>query len=227
MFEISQVIHTRLPATPEDLQAIIRSQSQITTYIYDSHPDVFVLKPLEDKVSISIDQVHRLHDSLSLSPVMGEQKVILIHPAHALTIPAQQAILKMVEEPPSRVLFLLVTHTPSVLLPTILSRCRMVSYSLQETGENSSHRAGDMRKEVNEVREVGWNHLTNHAEAIKLSDEHGAKKETALVFINQVIESEHDPHIQKAAIRALGLLHKNINAKLVLDEFLFTFLTWT
>lgn len=211
MFEISQVIHTKLPATPEDLQAIIRSQSQITTYIYDSHPDVFVLKPLEDKVSISIDQVHRLHDSLSLSPVMGEQKVILIHPAHALTIPAQQAILKMVEEPPSRVLFLLVTHTPSVLLPTILSRCRIVS--LHERGESTK---------LSLVREVGWNHPTNHADAIKLSDEHGAKKETALSFINQVIESEQDPHIQKAAIRALGLLHKNINAKLVLDEFLFS-----
>lgn len=220
MFEISQVIHTKLPATPEDLQAIIRSQSQITTYIYDSHPDVFVLKPLEDKVSISIDQVHRLHDSLSLSPVMGEQKVILIHPAHALTIPAQQAILKMVEEPPSRVLFLLVTHTPSVLLPTILSRCRMVSYSLQETGENAKQSVAKEVREVSVAKEVRA--VTNHAEAIKLSDEHGAKKETALAFINQVIESEQDPHVKKAAIRALGLLHKNINAKLVLDEFLFS-----
>lgn len=217
MFAISQVIHTKLPATPEDVQAIIRSQSQITTYIYDSHPDVFVLKPLEDKVSISIDQVHTLHEHLSLSPVMGEQKVIVIHPAEALTIPAQQAMLKMVEEPPSRVLFLLVTHTPSVLLPTILSRCRMVSYSLQETGENAKQSVAKEVKEVSVAREV-----TNHAEAIKLSDEHGAKKETALAFITQVIDSEKDPHVKQAAIRALELLHKNINAKLVLDEFLFS-----
>lgn len=208
MFEISQVIHTKLPATPEDLQAIIRSQSQITTYIYDSHPDVFVLKPLEDKVSISIDQVHALHGSINLSPVMGSQKVILVHPAHALTLPAQQTMLKLVEEPPSKVLFMLVTHTPYVLLPTIVSRCRVISYEIT-AGQGSE--------------KILYPH--NHAEAIKMSDEYGAKKETALTFIQGVISTETDRHIQKEAIKALGLLHKNINAKLVLDEFLFSCLS--
>lgn len=208
MYDISLLIHTTTSADTEDLQMLVRTYSTITNYRYDAHPDVFVLKPLEDKVSISIDQVHKLHENLSLSPAMGDQKVILIHPAHVLTLPAQQAMLKLLEEPPSKVLFILATHTPYVLLPTIISRCRVISYEIK-TGQGSEK----------------ISYPSNHAEAIKMSDVYGAKKETALKFIQDVLSIESDPHIQKAAIRALGLLNKNINAKLVLDQFLFTTLS--
>lgn len=216
MYDISLVVRTSSPADTDDLQTIVREFSQIKNYIFESHPDVTLLKPLEDKVSISIDQVHGLHANLSLSPVMGVQKVLLIHPAHALTLPAQQAMLKLLEEPPSKVLFILVTHTPYVLLPTILSRCKLVFPLIQgETAEQSTAKG---------VSEVGWHYPKNHAEAIKISDEFGAKKDTALAYIHNVIATADDPHVKKAAIKALGFLNKNINAKLVLDEFLFSIL---
>ncbi len=211
MYDISLVVRTPSPADTDDLQTIVREFSQIKNYIFDSHPDVTLLKPLEDKVSISIDQVHGLHANLSLSPVMGAQKVLLIHPAHALTLPAQQAMLKLLEEPPSKVLFILVTHTPYVLLPTILSRCRIVFPLTQGEIAKQSIAEGVVTREVK-----------NHAEAIKISDEFGAKKDTALAYIHNVIATADDPHVKKAAIKALGLLNKNINAKLVLDQFLFS-----
>ncbi len=208
MYDISLVIHTSQVATPADVEAIVSAYSQIKGYRLGLHPDVFILKPLEEKVSISIDQVHALHGTLSLSPVQGDQKVILIHPAHALTFPAQQALLKLVEEPPSKVLFLLITHTPYVLLPTILSRCRVVSYKTQ---------AGQGSEKIL--------FPTTHAEAIALADRYGAKKESALNVLHDILNTQSDPQIQKAAIKALGLLTKNINAKLVLDEFFFSTLT--
>lgn len=209
MYDISLVIHTSQEATTADLSAILHTFSKIEINNWETHPDVFVLKPLEDKVSVSIDQVHSLHQTITLSPVMGQQKVILIHPAHALTIPAQQALLKLVEEPPSKVLFLLVTHTPYVLLPTILSRCRVEHYAI------------DMPTPIATIT-----FPKNHAEAIALSDVHGAKKENASHFIHEVLAQETDAQIQKGAIKALGLLNKNINSKLVLDEFFFSVLPY-
>ena len=176
------------------------------TIVFNSHPDLRLISPLEDKVSISIDQVHGIHTDLSLSPVFGVQKVVVIHPAHAMTLPAQQALLKLVEEPPKNVLFLLITHTPHILLPTILSRTQLVQYRIESKSE--------------EVEQFVM--PKNHAQAISMSDEHGAKKDTAIAFIQRVIATEKNRTVQEMAIKALGLLNKNINAKLVLDEFFFT-----
>ena len=74
---------------------------------------------------ITIDQVRGLQDFLGLTAhrAVGS-RVIVIQPADTMNIAAANALLKMLEEPPARTLFLLVTDEIRRLLPTILSRCR-------------------------------------------------------------------------------------------------------
>lgn len=95
------------------------------------HPDIFWLTPEEGKSSISIEQAHNLSSSLRLKPNQAAFKLAIISPAHALTVPAQNALLKTLEEPPDNSKILLATSMPQKLLPTILSRCVKIASGKQ------------------------------------------------------------------------------------------------
>lgn len=90
-----------------------------------SHPDWFVLEP-EDTSVVSIDQVRRLQESLPYRPLTSEKRIVLIPDADRLNVGASNALLKLLEEPPSHAVFILVTTQRDRLLPTILSRCQAV-----------------------------------------------------------------------------------------------------
>ncbi len=101
-----------------------------------SHPDFCLLQPevlsLDGEESesgkkpsrqISVDQVRGLADFSGMSAHQGGGRVVVIHPAEAMNTNAANALLKNLEEPPPGMLFILVSHKPQQLLPTILSRC--------------------------------------------------------------------------------------------------------
>ncbi|OIR00012.1 DNA polymerase III subunit tau [mine drainage metagenome] len=109
----------------------------------DSHPDFRLIQPdaltaAEDgeeksgakkpSREISVDQIRDLSSFANLSAHCGGYRVVVIHPAEALNNNAANSLLKTLEEPTDKLLFLLVTHKPQQLLPTILSRC--LSFSL-------------------------------------------------------------------------------------------------
>ncbi len=73
---------------------------------------------------ISINQIRELEDFVNVSTHRHGYRIILLHPAEAMNANAANALLKMLEEPPANTLFLLVTHEPKRLLPTVISRCR-------------------------------------------------------------------------------------------------------
>ena len=82
-----------------------------------------VVAPLEDK-DITIEQVRALYSDTH--SVEQTRKVVIIDDAHTMSMPAQNAFLKLLEEPPTNVHFILVAHEPSQLLPTIHSRAEFV-----------------------------------------------------------------------------------------------------
>ena len=105
-----------------------------------SHPDFALVEPAveeddaEQKArsapkrsnAITVDQVRGLSDLLSITAHRDAGKAIVIHPAEALNVAASNALLKGLEEPPTRTVFLLVSHRPALLLPTVRSRCQLV-----------------------------------------------------------------------------------------------------
>jgi len=90
------------------------------------HPDLIELVPPEKKERIGIDQVRDVIRVGQFSPVQAKRKVCLIPRSEALTPPAANALLKIMEEPPRNLMFVILAEHPSDLLPTIVSRCRIL-----------------------------------------------------------------------------------------------------
>ena len=88
------------------------------------HPDLTLVRPLEDSRQIRIEQVRELSAELALTSHGGGYKVGLITPADALNRFAANALLKTLEEPAPRTLLVLVATQPSRLPPTVVSRCQ-------------------------------------------------------------------------------------------------------
>lgn len=78
------------------------------------------------KTVITVDEVRRMRNFLHMSAADGGRRAVIVDPADEMNTQAANALLKMLEEPPHGVVFLLVSHQPSGLLPTIRSRCREV-----------------------------------------------------------------------------------------------------
>jgi DNA polymerase-3 subunit delta' len=98
-----------------------------------AHPELLLIrrpwdqKAKKHKTEITIDEVRRLRSFLTLSASNGGARVVIVDPADDLNVNAANAILKSLEEPPARVVFLLISSSPGRLLPTIRSRCRTLS----------------------------------------------------------------------------------------------------
>jgi hypothetical protein len=93
------------------------------------HPDLQVIERLPDKREILVDQIRAVREDAVSLPNDAEKKVYILHPADAMNPAAQNAILKLLEEPPSFVSLILTAETPAALLPTVRSRCALIQAS--------------------------------------------------------------------------------------------------
>ncbi len=84
--------------------------------------------------SIGIEAIRRMQQQLHLKPLSGTTKAILIEDAENLTLEAQQALLKILEEPPEHALFILSVSDSNLLLETIRSRCFITRLDENQSG---------------------------------------------------------------------------------------------
>lgn len=107
------------------------------TALAGSHPDVTVIRT--DKLSIGVDEVRDLVRRSALAPVGSGYQVMVVEDADRLTDQACNALLKAIEEPTERTVWLLCAPTVEDILPTIRSRCRFVGLSTPTTQEVTDH----------------------------------------------------------------------------------------
>ena len=93
------------------------------------HPDFYHLTVLEDKKEISVDQVRGLINKLNETSHQGGYKVAWVEGPEHLNKSAFNALLKSLEEPAERTLFMLTTHQVGSLPATIVSRCQKLSFT--------------------------------------------------------------------------------------------------
>ena len=99
------------------------------------HPDFRALEKPEDKTVISVDQARDVVTFAGKTAAQGGWKVVLVDSADDLNRNSANALLKALEEPASKGLFLLISHAPGRLLPTIRSRCRTLTLTAVELEE--------------------------------------------------------------------------------------------
>jgi len=138
--------HTRDSACGQCRQCQLQRDSQ--------HPDLLVVAPEAGSKAIKIDYIRQMGDFIQqTSHQSGTLKVVLLYPAEAMGVAAANSLLKNLEEPPGRSLFLLLTDIGSYLLPTLRSRCQPVTLgeadteqALQWLAQHTSAEDGDLRQ---------------------------------------------------------------------------------
>ena len=111
-----------------------------------AHPDFRLLARLpkenaRDKAvvelarNISVDQVRGLQPMFATRPALSARRVVVIDAADDLQREGANALLKNLEEPPAGTIFLLVSHAPGRLLPTIRSRCRLLRFAALDAAQ--------------------------------------------------------------------------------------------
>ncbi|MFH2092639.1 MAG: DNA polymerase III subunit delta' [Pseudomonadota bacterium] len=92
------------------------------------HPDIHTITRLADKKNITISQVRDMSAALSSRPNEARVRIVMMMEADLMNAQAQNALLKLLEEPPERTMFILIAQKESLLLPTIISRCRKIRF---------------------------------------------------------------------------------------------------
>lgn len=183
-------------------------------------PDVLIIKA---KPSIKIEAVRQLEKFLSHKPYQNDQKIVVIPQADQLTLPAQNALLKTLEEPPAHSLIILVSPHQNRLLPTIISRCE-----IHQLVADSS-----LAPEFITLQKNIYSTITNQSigQRINFISQYSSSKISALEFChnqlkylrflmlikNQLVFSP----LVKALNQTITRLNQNLNPKLVLENLIF------
>ncbi len=111
-----------------------------------THPDISVTDLEDTKKNISVSQIRQLRSNAFVKAHSAQNRVFIIKRAEKMNEQAQNALLKVLEEPPKGVIFILVTPSRTMMLDTIVSRCNVFSVS-SDTKSDDQNKTADMAKE--------------------------------------------------------------------------------
>ena len=121
-----KLVTSLLCTSPVNNKACQSCQS-CKTYQSGANPDFLNIELLEDKQQISVDQVRQLSQFISYTRSFNAYRVILLNPAERMNQNSANSLLKSLEEPASNTVIILVATHLSRLLPTIKSRCQLIT----------------------------------------------------------------------------------------------------
>ena len=88
-----------------------------------NHPDIITVAPEDKKKNIAVAQIRDIRQKAFVKPHISSKRAFIIDKAETMNDQAQNALLKILEEPPESVVFILITESGAALLPTVISRC--------------------------------------------------------------------------------------------------------
>ncbi len=111
-----------------------------------------------------IDEVRELRENVRYTPAKSRYKIFIIDEVHMLTLPAFNALLKTLEEPPSHIVFIFATTEPHKIPATILSRCQRYDFKRIPSGEIIQHLRRIVDEEKIEISQRGLSLIAREAE---------------------------------------------------------------
>jgi len=203
--------------------------------------------------SIGIDKVRELEQWASRKPHSSKFKSAIIYEAEKLTHQAQNALLKTLEEPPANTLIVLAAPKESLLLSTIISRCRIIRLKSESEVKLD-------KKSCSDLLSVFCSLLSDSpGQRIQKAEKYSKTRDEALLFLNQLIlslrtlllhkckitQSQAIVHlcaktnlsdskssekeiarIIRLALQTRQMIKKNVNTKLALENFSLIYLYW-
>lgn len=135
--------------------------------------------------SIGIDDIKTLKKTIFLKPVDSKMKIVFIDDGELLTIEAQNALLKILEEPPLQTGIIIGVNTEDTILQTIISRCKIISLDT----ENPTIDIQDIAEFDTFMKTY---HLLTISQRLKKAETLSKNREEALVWVEKLIIFLHD-----------------------------------
>lgn len=117
------------------------------------HPDLLSYTGEGKSRAISVEKVREIRAQAHVAPIEGERKILLLRDAHTMLLPAQNALLKILEEPPPSAFFILSAENRFRLLETVRSRVSIIS--LENTGHAEPGKHGEIVSRIVEHLSLG------------------------------------------------------------------------
>ncbi len=155
------------------------NQQQLET---SNIPNLYLVN--QDLTGLKIKQVRELIQESAYATITQKPRVIAILNAQQSSSPAQNALLKIIEEPPNNTLIILTTAFPKQLLATIRSRCIIKHFFNPKNNKNN------VSEEIIKEAKLLLDPQFNHVQAIKLAEKY-KKRENSLTWITQLIDFLH------------------------------------
>ncbi len=167
------------------------------------HADVLVVAPGETG-AIKLEQVREAIDRTAYRPFEGRRRVVIIDDADALASPAQDALLKTLEEPPPASVFVLVTARPDVLLPTVRSRCQRLRFGRLSPAEVAAVLIADHDYSESDAFAAASLSDGSVGSALEGSADGFVDARDAAVGLLQTVAASSDPRRRLQGAKALG-----------------------
>jgi replication-associated recombination protein RarA len=216
-------------SAPDQLQYITSISDSSTTAVLRS-ADFLSVNLSEDAQSfeaLPIASVRQLQLEVISAPVTQQYRIVLIGNLELASLPAQQALLKLLEEPPAHIQMIVTTTQKYSILETILSRCKVITPTQLHTSESKQELSSELLAAIGSYPEQS---LTFH-QAFELSEKY-KERGHALQFVTTLLQTLHthptypSPIILewiKACLETTQQLEANVNTRLAVEQLLFRF----
>lgn len=174
--------------------------------------DKFDRAILEYEKQVGILDVRRIQETIYLKPLKSEIRAVLIDATPGITTEAQNALLKTLEEPPESTLIIVQVLNSDEILPTILSRCKVIELSSRKEYTDTS----EFVKLLNSTNGIG--------KRLKLAQDLSKDKNEALYFLESlIIDLRKDLILNYKAVKSIQKFHTvikttNVNLRLALEN---------
>lgn len=172
----------------------------------------FDITILEYEKAVGIQNVREIQQKIYLKPLKSEVRIILIDATTGITIEAQNALLKTLEEAPDATLIIVQVLNAEEILPTILSRCKVIELSSKKENVDTSRAL----KILNSEDGIG--------NRLKLAQDLSKDKNEALDFLESlIIDLRKDLVLNYKAVKSVQKFHTvikttNVNLRLALEN---------
>jgi DNA polymerase III, delta subunit len=199
---------------------ISKSKEYAYDFLKKEKIDKLDITTVESEKAVGIALVKEFQKKIYLKPYKSDKKAVILQADQGLTTEAQNALLKVLEEPPANTIIIVLSQSSENILPTIISRCMVIS---MET-ENELTDTEKYEKILGSLKSKGV------GEKLRLAQDFSKDRETALEFLKNLLLASENllKYGDKNMTRTVKLLHetykevKNTNTNLRLTmEHLF------
>lgn len=201
----------------KDLQ---KAKERIEIMAKEKNISKFDVFSLQTDKAIGIADIRGLSKQIFLKPIKGEQKMIVLEAIYGITIDAQNAFLKVLEEPPLSTTIVIVANS-NLFLPTILSRCVLIELNKEISIDKTEET--EILKIISSLGTLGV------GEKLKLAQDLSKDKQQALIFLEKLIIITRNEMVKKEQLslsKKLEILQKyykelkqsNVNLRLSLEN---------